>query len=146
MNGQYLDKNGRTQFYEMGCYGIGVTRTVQAAIEQSHDQDGIIWPMAITPFHVHICQLDPKDQSSNDYVNQIAVLLAQKNIEVFIDDRDERPGVKFKDADLLGFPVRIVVGKKGFEADQIEVVNRKTKEIFKLTKTEVESKVCELLK
>ena len=74
------------------------------------------------------------------------MLLAQKNIEVFIDDRDERPGVKFKDADLLGFPVRIVVGKKGFEADQIEVVNRKTKEIFKLTKTEVESKVCELLK
>jgi prolyl-tRNA synthetase len=145
MNGVFLDKNGRSQHYEMGCYGIGVTRTVQAAIEQSHDQDGIIWPKAITPFHVHICHLDPKDQAATDYVNQIAESLAKQDIEVFIDDRDERPGVKFKDADLLGFPVRIVVGKKGFEADQIEVVNRKTKEIFKLAKNEVEKKTLELL-
>ncbi|MBC7754335.1 MAG: proline--tRNA ligase [Moraxellaceae bacterium] len=145
MNGVFLDKNGRSQHYEMGCYGIGVTRTVQAAIEQSHDQDGIIWPKAITPFHVHICLLDPKDQASTDYVNQMAKALAEKNIEVFIDDRDERPGVKFKDADLLGFPVRIVVGKKGFEADQIEVVDRKTKEIFKIAKLDVEKKALELL-
>ncbi len=145
MNGVFLDKNGRSQHYEMGCYGIGVTRTVQAAIEQSHDQDGIIWPKAITPFHVHICHLDPKDQAATDYVNQIATSLAEQDIEVFIDDRDERPGVKFKDADLLGFPVRIVVGKKGFEADQIEVVHRKTKEVFKLSKTEVEKKTKELL-
>ncbi len=145
MNGVFLDKNGRSQHYEMGCYGIGVTRTVQAAIEQSHDQDGIIWPKAITPFHVHICLLDPKDQASTDYVNQMAEALAEKNIEVFIDDRDERPGVKFKDADLLGFPVRIVVGKKGFEADQIEVVDRKTKEIFKIAKLDVEKKALELL-
>jgi prolyl-tRNA synthetase len=145
MNGVFLDKNGKSQHYEMGCYGIGVTRTVQAAIEQSHDQDGIIWPKAITPFHVHICHLDPKDQAATDYVNQMAQSLAEQDIEVFIDDRDERPGVKFKDADLLGFPVRIVVGKKGFEADQIEVVNRKTKEVFKLAKTEVEKKTKELL-
>jgi prolyl-tRNA synthetase len=145
MNGVFLDKNGKSQYYEMGCYGIGVTRTVQAAIEQSHDQDGIIWPKAITPFHVHICHLDPKDQASTDYVNQIATALAEQEIEVFIDDRDERPGVKFKDADLLGFPVRIVVGKKGFEADQIEVVHRKTKEVFKLSKAEVEKKTKELL-
>lgn len=145
MNGVFLDKNGKSQHYEMGCYGIGVTRTVQAAIEQSHDQDGIIWPKAITPFHVHICHLDPKDQAATDYVNQVAQSLAEQNIEVFIDDRDERPGVKFKDADLLGFPVRIVVGKKGFEADQIEVVHRKTKEVFKLGKADVEKKAKELL-
>ncbi len=145
MNGVFLDKNGRSQHYEMGCYGIGVTRTVQAAIEQSHDQDGIIWPKAITPFHVHICHLDPKDQAATHYVNEIAKKLSEQEIEVFIDDRDERPGVKFKDADLLGFPVRIVVGKKGLEADQIEVVNRKNKEVFKLAKADVIAKTLELL-
>ncbi len=145
MNGQYLDKNGRTQFYEMGCYGIGVTRTVQACIEQSHDADGIIWPRAITPFHVHICHLDPKDAAASEYVDRITAALEASGKEVFVDDRDERPGVKFKDADLIGFPVRIVVGKKGFEADQIEVVQRKTKEIFKLSKEHVIQKVQELL-
>lgn len=146
MNGVFLDKNGKSQFYEMGCYGIGVTRTVQACIEQSHDQDGIIWPQAIAPFHVHICHLDPKDEAANSYVEAITQELEAKGIEVLIDDRDERPGFKFKDADLLGFPVRIVVGKKGFEADQIEVVQRKGKEVFKLAKNQVIQKVFELLK
>lgn len=141
MNGTFLDKNGKSQHYEMGCYGIGVTRTVQAAIEQSHDQDGIIWPKAIAPYHVHICHLDPKDELSNSYVHSLVNELIQKNIEVFVDDRDERPGVKFKDADLLGFPVRIVVGKKGLEANQIEVVNRKTKIVDKVSKDQVVSKV-----
>lgn len=145
MNGVFLDKNGRSQFYEMGCYGIGVTRTVQACIEQSHDQDGIIWPQAIAPFHVHICHLDPKDQLTSTFIENVTKELEAKNIEVFIDDRDERPGVKFKDADLLGFPVRIVVGKKGFEADQIEVVQRKTKEVFKLPKNQILQKIFELL-
>lgn len=145
MNGVYLDKNGRSQFYEMGCYGIGVTRTVQACIEQSHDQDGIIWPKAIAPYHVHICQLDIKDEASSIYIENMVKELESKNIEVFIDDRDERPGIKFKDADLLGFPVRVVVGKKGFEADQIEVVNRKTKEVFKLPKNQIHQKILELL-
>ncbi len=145
MNGVYLDKNGRSQFYEMGCYGIGVTRTVQACIEQSHDQDGIIWPMAITPFHVHICHLDPKDEAATQYVDTITKELEARNIEVLVDDRDERPGFKFKDADLLGFPVRIVVGKKGLEGNQIEVVKRKNKEVFKLPKEAVIQKVFELL-
>ncbi len=146
MNGVFLDKNGKSQFYEMGCYGIGVTRTVQAAIEQSHDQDGIIWPMAITPFHVHICHLDPKDAELSAYVEKISQALEEKRIEVFIDDRDERPGSKFKDADLLGFPVRIVVGRKGFDANQIEVVQRKTKETTKHSPADVLAKVVELLK
>lgn len=145
MNGTFLDKNGKSQFYEMGCYGIGVTRTVQACIEQSHDQDGIIWPKAIAPYHVHICQLDVKDEASTTYIENLTKELEAKNVEVFTDDRDERPGIKFKDADLLGFPVRIVVGKKGFEADQLEVVNRKTKEVFKLPKNQVYQKVLELL-
>lgn len=145
MNGQFLDKNGKAQYYEMGCYGIGVTRTVQAAIEQSYDQDGIIWPKSISPYHVHICHLDIKDQTTTDYVNKLAQSLAERNIEVFIDDRDERPGVKFKDADLLGFPVRVVVGKKGFEANQIEVVERKTKTQHKLAADDVFKKISELI-
>jgi prolyl-tRNA synthetase len=145
MNGVFLDKNGKSQFYEMGCYGIGVTRTVQACIEQSHDQDGIIWPKAITPFHVHICLLDPKDETASNYVDVLTKEIEARNFEVLVDDRDERPGFKFKDADLLGFPVRIVVGKKGLEGNQIEVVNRKNKEVFKLPKESVIQKVYELL-
>lgn len=145
MNGTFLDKNGKAQFYEMGCYGIGVTRTVQACIEQSHDQDGIIWPKSITPFHVHICHLDPKDETANQFVDSVTKELESKSIEVLVDDRDERPGFKFKDADLLGFPVRIVVGKKGLEANQIEVVERKSKQIHKVGKEAVIQKVFEIL-
>ncbi|MBC7741508.1 MAG: proline--tRNA ligase [Bdellovibrionaceae bacterium] len=145
MNGVFLDKNGRSQFYEMGCYGIGVTRTVQASIEQSHDQDGVIWPKAIAPYHVHICLLDPKDEALAQYVDKMDQALTEKHLDVFIDDRDERPGFKFKDADLLGFPVRVVVGKKGFDADQIEVVNRKTKEVHKVTRDQVNQTVQKVL-
>lgn len=145
MNGVFLDKNGKSQYYEMGCYGIGVTRTVQAAIEQSHDQDGIIWPKSITPYHVHICHLDPKDPVATEYTLSLAKDLANQNFDVFIDDRDERPGVKFKDADLLGFPVRIVVGKKGLESNQIEVVERKTKAVQKLAKEQVAKAAIGLL-
>lgn len=145
MNGNFLDKNGRAQFYEMGCYGIGVTRTVQACIEQSHDQDGIIWPKAIAPFHVHICLLDPKDANLSAYVEKIDHALTENKFDIFIDDRDERPGFKFKDADLLGFPVRVVVGKKGFEANEIEVVNRKTKEVHKVAPDQVVATVQKVL-
>ncbi len=145
MNGVFLDKNGKSQFYEMGCYGIGVTRTVQAAIEQSHDADGIIWPAAISPFQVHICHLDPKDAELTSYVEKMKLSLEEEKIEVFLDDRDERPGIKFKDADLLGFPVRVVVGRKGFDAGQIEVVIRKTKEVTKLAAADVAKKVVEIL-
>jgi len=146
MKASFLDKNGKAQFYEMGCYGIGVTRTVQAAIEQSHDQDGIIWAKEITPFHVHICALDIKDANLNSYIDELTDLFIKQNIEVFIDDRDERPGIKFKDADLLGFPVRIVVGKKGFEAGQIEVVDRKTKVVEKVKPSEVVDQTIKFLR
>lgn len=133
MNTVFLDQNGKTQFFEMGCYGIGVTRTVQAAIEQSHDADGIIWPASISPFQVHICLLDVKDAALVQTAEEWAKNLETKGHDVFIDDRDERPGVKFKDADLLGFPVRIVIGKKGMDAGQIEVVERKNKAVHKVS-------------
>ncbi len=133
MKASFLDHQGKAQNFEMGCYGIGVTRTVQACIEQNHDQDGIIWPKAIAPFQVHICLLDPKDEKAKAAVEQIEAQLLANGHDVFIDDRDERPGVKFKDADLLGMPVRIVIGKKGLDNNEVEVVDRRTKAVSKVS-------------
>lgn len=125
MNAKFADKDQTTKAIEMGCYGIGVTRTLQAIIEQSHDANGMIWPMAVTPFHVHVCVLDIRDETITNWVQELEQQLTAQGIEVFVDDRDERPGVKFKDADLLGFPLRITVGKKGFDRGIVEVVERK---------------------
>lgn len=145
MNASYLDTNGKAQPLEMGCYGIGVTRTVQAAIEQSHDKDGIIWPVSIAPFHVHICSLDPTDEAVGGLASSLEKELEAAGIDVLVDDRDERPGVKFKDADLLGMPVRIVIGKKGLDKGEIEVVTRKTKAMDKVAPTAVVARVKEIL-
>ena len=132
MNATFLDATGKAKPIEMGCYGIGVTRTIQATIEQSHDADGIIWPVSIAPFHVHICALDTNDEKVMGLCNRLESELTAQGIDVLVDDREERPGVKFKDADLLGMPVRIVVGKKGLDQNQVEIVNRKTKEMKKV--------------
>ena len=130
MKATYLDHKGIEHPIEMGCYGIGVSRTLQTLIEQNHDKDGIIWPIVATPYHVHICPLDMDDQRVNDIINLLEEKLEASGITVFIDDRDERPGVKFKDADLLGFPFRITIGKRNLidtdeiEDQQIELVER----------------------
>lgn len=137
MGANYLDTKGVAQPIEMGCYGIGVTRTVQASIEQSHDADGMIWPKAIAPFDMHICVLDIKDQAIISYAQEVEKSLESKGFDVILDDRDERPGFKFKDADLIGMPIRIVIGKKGFDQKQIEIVNRKTKEVIKVSPDQV---------
>ncbi len=146
MRAQYLDKNGKAQPIEMGCYGIGVTRTLQAAIEQCFDVDGIIWPKSIAPFHVHICVLDINKEAVMSVAEKIMTDLENQNIEVLMDDRDERPGSKFKDADLLGMPVRIVIGEKGLNNNEIEVVERKTKSVSKVNPTQVVELVKSLLK
>lgn len=145
MNANFLDSQGKSQPFEMGCYGIGVTRTVQAAIEQSHDQDGIIWPKAIAPYLVHMCVLDPKDESLMAVADKFYEELNSQGIDVLMDDRDERPGVKFKDADLLGMPVRVVVGKRGLENNEIEVVWRKNKTVEKVHPEELIQKIKDLL-
>lgn len=145
MNAQFLDAQGKAQAFEMGCYGIGVTRTIQAAIEQSHDADGIIWPRAIAPFVVHLCVLDPKDAAISGFCEKLYSDLNAKNLDVLMDDRDERPGVKFKDADLLGMPLRIVVGKRGLENNEIEVVERKSKQVHKVAPEQLLPKIQELL-
>jgi len=145
MQASFLDKNGKAQLLEMGCYGIGVTRTVQAAIEQSHDADGIIWPKSIAPFHVHICALDIKNEKVMSLVMEFEKSLEAMGIQVLVDDRDERPGFKFKDADLLGMPVRISIGTRGLDAGEVEVVERKNKVMHKLPPGEVISKVKSIL-
>lgn len=145
MNANFLDKEGKAKPFEMGCYGIGVTRTVQACIEQSHDKDGIIWPKAIAPFHVHICALDPKDEAVMGFANKLERDLMAKGYDVLVDDRDERPGVKFKDADLLGMPVRVVIGKKGLDQNEIEVVERRSKSLQKVSPEVGLGKVVELI-
>jgi len=119
MNCSYLDEKGERQPMIMGCYGLGIGRTVAAAIEQSHDKDGIIWPMPIAPFEVVITQLGREDNVRTTAEDVYRKLL-DAGIDVFLDDRDERPGVKFKDADLIGFPLRIAVGAKSLANGQIE--------------------------
>lgn len=145
MGASYLDKGGKAQPIEMGCYGIGVTRTVQAAIEQSFDKDGIIWPATIAPFHVHVCLLDGADPKTAEVCANLEREFAKAGVEYFIDDREERPGVKFKDADLLGFPVRITLGKRGIDAGEIEVTIRKTKELRKLPIDKTAGEVIEFI-
>ena len=108
----------------MGCYGIGVSRTVQAVIEQSHDKDGIIWPASVAPFQVVIDLLDPADAAVAKVAFDLESALEAAGVDVLVDDRADRPGVKFKDADLIGFPVRVVVGAKGLSNGGVEVKRR----------------------
>lgn len=141
MNANFLNEKGESVPIEMGCYGIGVSRTVQAVIEQSNDKDGIIWPKAIAPFYVHICLLDTQDVETAQFANSLYEELWADGIECFLDDREERPGVKFKDADLLGMPLRLNIGKRGMTANEIEIITRKTKEIVKVPPKDVKEKV-----
>ena len=109
----------------MGCYGVGVSRTLQAVIEQSHDKDGIIWPASVAPYQVVVENLDPDKSEVTKVADELEAALEAAGIDVIVDDRAERPGVKFKDADLIGFPVRVVVGAKGLASGGVEVKRRR---------------------
>ena len=113
MRAIYKDENQKDQLIWMGCYGIGVSRTFQAIIDmpQNHDDGGIIWPMSVAPYHVIITEMKPGDEAQDAVSQKIYDALTAAGVEVLWDDRSERPGVKFKDADLIGIPVRITVGK-----------------------------------
>ena len=117
MKAIYKDENQKDQLIWMGCYGIGISRTFQAIIDmpQNHDDNGIIWPMSVAPYHVIITQVKPGDEAQDEVAGRIYSELTRAGVEVLWDDRDERPGVKFKDADLIGIPVRITVGKRASE-------------------------------
>jgi prolyl-tRNA synthetase len=108
----------------MGCYGIGITRTVAAAIEQHHDEAGICWPAPLAPFGAHVVPVNVNDAELKNAAERVASELAEAGVDVLVDDRDERPGVKFKDADLIGLPVRVTVGPRGLKAGKVEVKPR----------------------
>ena len=132
MNARFSDKNGNLKDLWMGCYGIGITRLAQAAVEQNNDESGICWPIALAPFEIILIPTNFKDSVQAELSENIYLKLKEKKIDVIIDDRDERAGVKFKDADLIGIPFRIVIGR-GAVNDQVELVYRSSKENFKLS-------------
>ena len=128
LDATYLDENGQERLMVMGCYGVGVSRTMAAAIEQHHDGDGIIWPASIAPYQVVIVPINTKDEPQMTMAEQIYRELSAAGVEVVLDDREERSGVKFKDADLIGYPLRITVGPKALKENSVELKVRRTKE------------------
>jgi prolyl-tRNA synthetase len=127
MNAVFNDENGKNKTIYMGCYGIGVGRTLAAAIEQNNDEEGIIWPLSIAPYHVVVICVNNKDEKQKSIAEEIYEKLMNNNIEVILDDREVRAGVKFKDADLIGFPFRIVIGKKTINEGTVDFVRRADK-------------------
>ncbi|MCG8499194.1 MAG: proline--tRNA ligase [Firmicutes bacterium] len=140
----YLDENGEGQAMVMGCYGIGVNRSMAAVIEQNYDENGIIWPISVAPYHAIVVPVKVKDETQMKVAEDIYKRLQDAGVEVLIDDRNERPGVKFKDADLIGFPIRITVGKKAGEGI-IEFKLRKDKDIKELAVEEGISKTIQII-
>ena len=131
----FKDENQQEKHIVMGCYGIGVTRTMAAIVEQHHDDDGIVWPMPIAPFHAIVCLVQNAGEEAVRIAEEIYSELSEAGVETVIDDRDERPGVKFKDADIIGFPIRITVGKKAAE-DFVEYKRRHNREVLELSPSE----------
>lgn len=125
----FLDENGRDKPMVMGCYGIGVSRTMAAAVEQYNDENGIIWPVSLAPFDALVVPVSMKDEEQQRIAFEIYHALKAQKLDVCLDDRNERPGVKFKDADLIGFPLRVVVGGKAIEEGVVEIKVRKTGEV-----------------
>ncbi len=145
MNAVYLDANGKTQPYIMGCYGIGVTRTAAAAVEAHHDEWGIKWPLAIAPYHVVVVPVSTQDNEQMKVANEIYEQLLSAGVEAVLDDRNERAGVKFKDADLIGFPFRITVGKTISEGN-VEFVERSNGEKLAIPPQDAVDKVVKAVK
>ncbi len=144
MGANYVDENQKEQPIVMGCYGIGVTRTLAAVVEQHHDENGIIWPMSVAPYHAIITLVKPDDEVQAGVAERIYQELLDARVEVLLDDRKERPGVKFKDADLLGIPVRITVGKLAGE-DKVEYKLRRDAEKEEISVSEAIARAIEIV-
>ena len=145
MKATYLDENGKSQPMIMGCYGIGVSRTVAAIVEQHHDENGIIWPVSVTPYEVHLIPINMKTEAQKELADQIYNKLNGESVSVLYDDRNERPGVKFADSDLFGFPIRITVGKKA-EEGIVELKLRKSGETLEVAIDNIVDVIKEQLK
>ncbi|MCB1215644.1 MAG: proline--tRNA ligase, partial [Deltaproteobacteria bacterium] len=129
MGAVYKDEKAQEIPMVMGCYGIGVSRTAAAAIEQNHDDLGIIWPYPLAPFHFHLISLNTKDKEVLEVSSKLYQDLQGAGLEVLWDDRDLNPGVKFKDSDLIGIPYRIIIGARGLKSGELEVKSRRTGEV-----------------
>jgi prolyl-tRNA synthetase len=144
MGATFLDENGQERPVIMGCYGIGVSRTMAAAIEQNYDADGIIWPVPVAPYHVAVVPVNIKDAEQMKVAEDLYHQLLDMGIEAVIDDRDERAGVKFKDADLVGYPVRVTVGK-ALKDGLVEVRKRWEPQSEKIAAAEAAQVVKEII-
>ena len=129
MRATYLDRSGQEKFMIMGCYGIGIGRTAAASIEQNHDENGIVWPLPIAPFHVIITPVNVNDDNLARAASDLYNILIEKGVDALLDDRDERAGVKFNDADLIGIPIRVTIGPKRLAEGKVELKIRKTGEV-----------------
>ncbi len=145
MKATFLDSAGQERPFVMGCYGIGVSRTMAASVEQNSDEDGIIWPIPIAPYQVIIVPVNAKKSEQMEAACSLYEQLAEKGLEVILDDRDERAGVKFKDADLTGIPVRITIGPKALQDNKVEIKKRWEKEVFLVAIEEAVSQVEDIL-
>lgn len=144
MEAQFLDEQGEKHPMVMGTYGIGVSRSMAAAVEQNHDGEGIVWPASIAPFHVVVLPVNNQDEQQVAAARRVYELLTASGLEAVFDDRAERPGVKFKDADLIGYPVRVTVGRNVSEG-LVEVRSRKTRESILINENEIVPAVSRLL-
>lgn len=146
MEATFLDREGQTLPLVMGCYGIGVSRTLAAAVEQKNDENGIIWPMPIAPYHVIIVPVNVKKEEQINTALAIYEDLQEQGVEVILDDRDERPGVKFKDADLIGIPIRITIGPRALQENCVEMKKRWESEIELISIEKVTGSVLDLIR
>jgi prolyl-tRNA synthetase len=145
MGATFLGADGQERPIEMGCYGIGITRTVAAAVEQHHDERGIVWPAPLAPFGAHVVPVKSGEGPLREAAERVVAELEGAGVDTLIDDRDERPGVKFNDADLIGLPVRITVGPRGLEKGCVEVKRRSDAEATEVPLAEVAARVAEMV-
>lgn len=146
LHATFLDNQGKSHPFVMGCYGIGVTRTVAASIEQNHDDDGIIWPVTIAPYEAVIIPANNKSEEVMAAARKLYEDMEDGRDEVVLDDRNERAGIKFKDADLIGYPVRVTIGKKWQQSGCVEIKIRRSGEVVEVPLEEAKDKVLEILK
>ncbi len=145
LHATFLDEDGSTKNFEMGCYGIGVGRTMAAAIEQNNDKDGIIWTRAIAPFEVVVVPVNAKDENQLSCAKKIHADLMAAGVDVLLDDRKERAGVKFKDCDLIGYPLRVTVSPKTLDSGNVEIKIRRSGEFLNFARGEYVEKILKLL-
>ncbi len=145
MSAKFLGRDGKEKEFVMGCYGIGITRTVAAVVEQNHDSDGIIWPLSVAPYEIEVLPVNVNDETIRATGEKLYEKLSSMEYEVLLDDRDQRPGFKFKDADLIGLPLRVVIGEKAMAEGKVEIHVRRTGETTRASIDEAPVKIKTLI-